>query len=89
MTPEFAVQIVRECIMNALWIMAPLLIIGFLAGIIMSLLQVVTSIQDSAFSTIPRLLAFAAGLVLLLPWMLNRMVTYTEMLIRDMGRYAH
>jgi flagellar biosynthesis protein FliQ len=44
--------------------------------------------QDASFGTVPRLAAFLFGLVLLMPWMLNRMMTYTIGLFGDLGRYA-
>ncbi len=88
MTPEFVVQILRDTLMTTLWLAAPLLIIGFLAGIVISLIQIVTSIQDSGFSTIPRLVAFLFGTILLMPWMLRRMTDYTILLFSDLGRYA-
>ena len=64
------------------------LAIGFIAGLVISLVQIATSMQDNAFSTIPRLLAFLAGLLFLLPWMLHRMMGYTIALFGDLGRYA-
>ena len=88
MTPEMIVQILRDALMASMWLALPLLAIGFLVGIVMSLLQIVTSIQDTAFATVPRLLAFLAGIILLLPWMVNRSVTYTAYLFSDLGRYA-
>ena len=54
MTPEAAVQIIREALLAAFGLAAPLLLIGFGVGIIMNLVQVATSLQDSAFSTFPR-----------------------------------
>ena len=72
MTPETVVQIVRQTLMTAFWLAAPLLAIGFIAGVVISLVQIATSMQDNAFSTIPRLVAFLVGLLLLLPWMLQR-----------------
>ena len=66
----------------------PLLAIGFVVGIIMNLIQIATSMQDSAFSTAPRLAAFLIGFILLLPWMMNRMMTYTTAVLDDLGRYA-
>ena len=59
-----------------------------MAGIAVSLVQIATSMQDNAFSTIPRLVAFLAGLVLLMPWMLARLITYTAALLGDLSRYA-
>lgn len=89
MTPEFAVQIIRQALLMALWLSAPLLIIGFIAGVLISLLQIVTSIQDSAFSAVPRLAAFLVGLMFLMPWMLKKLTAYTITIIGDVGRYAH
>ena len=88
MTPETVVQIVRETLMAAFWLAAPLLAIGFAAGIVISLVQIATSMQDNAFSTIPRLLAFLGGLLLLMPWMLQKTMSYTTALLGDLGRYA-
>jgi flagellar biosynthetic protein FliQ len=88
MTPELVVQITREALMMTLWIGAPLLAIGFLAGIAVSLVQIVTSIQDTGFSTVPRLVAFLFGIVLLMPWMLQKMTGYTVLILSDLGKYA-
>jgi flagellar biosynthetic protein FliQ len=89
MTPESVVQILRQALITALWVGAPLLLIGFVAGTLMSLVQIVTSIQDSAFNTIPRLAIFLLGLLLLMPWMLKKMTAYTLAILGDLGRYAH
>jgi flagellar biosynthetic protein FliQ len=88
MTPEIVVQVIRQALMATFWLAAPLLAIGFVAGLVISLVQIATSMQDNAFSTIPRLLAFLAGLLFLLPWMLRQMMGYTIALFGDLGRYA-
>ena len=44
--------------------------------------------QDSVFSTVPRLAAFLAGFLVLLPWMVGRMTDYTTALFHDLWRYA-
>jgi flagellar biosynthetic protein FliQ len=88
MTPDSVVQIVRETLMLAFWVAAPMLAIGFFVGIAVSLVQIATSMQDTAFSTVPRLIAFLAGILLLLPWMLQRMVSYAAAIFGGLGRYA-
>jgi flagellar biosynthesis protein FliQ len=88
MTPESVTEILRHALLTALWVGAPLLVIGFVAGILMSLVQIVTSIQDSAFNTIPRLVAFLVALILCMPWMLQKMTSYTASILGDLGRYA-
>jgi flagellar biosynthetic protein FliQ len=89
MTPELVVQVTRQALMAAFWLSAPLLVIGFVAGVVISLVQIATSMQDNAFSSVPRLVAFLAGLLFLLPWMLSRAMSYTISLLGDLGRYAH
>jgi len=88
MTPETAVETIRQALMVAFWLSAPLLVVGFAVGVVISLVQVVTSMQDAAFSTIPRLAAFLAAFLLSLPWMLNKAMVYTTVLLGDLGRYA-
>jgi flagellar biosynthesis protein FliQ len=88
MTPEFVIQIVRDALMMAFWLSAPLLLVGFVAGIVVSLVQIVTSIQDSAFGTVPRLCAFLVAFIVSMPWMLQRLTSYTTGILGDLSRYA-
>jgi flagellar biosynthesis protein FliQ len=88
MTPEAAVQLLKSTLLTAFWICAPLLLLAFVVGVVINLIQIVTSLQDSAFSTIPRLAAFLVGFLLLLPWMLNRLMSYTVVLFGDLARHA-
>ena len=74
--------------MATFWLGAPLLAIGFAASIVVSLVQIATSMQDAAFSTIPRLVAFLIGLLLLMPWMLARSMAYATALLGDFSHYA-
>jgi flagellar biosynthesis protein FliQ len=89
MTPENAIHVIREALMAAFWLSAPMLAIGFCVGIVMNLVQVATSLQDSAFSTFPRLAAFLGAFILMLPWMLNKLTAYTAMLFTDLAKYGH
>jgi len=88
MTPELAIQVIRQTLATAFWLSAPLLAVGFIAGILISLVQIVTSIQDSGFSAIPRLVIFLFTLLALMPWMLKKITAYTILLLGDLGRYA-
>jgi flagellar biosynthetic protein FliQ len=88
MTPDFAVQLVRETLMAAFWLAAPVLAVGFAAAVVISLLQILTSIQDSTFSTVPRLAAVLTALIVAMPWMLQKAMAYTITLFGDLGRYA-
>jgi flagellar biosynthetic protein FliQ len=88
MNSNDVVQVVRDALMMAFWLSAPVLIVGFVAGIVMSLLQIVTSIQDSAFSTVPRLAAVLAALILAMPWMLQKASAYATSILGNLSRYA-
>ncbi len=88
MTPEFVVTILREAFLMTFWLSAPLLIVGFISGIVVSLIQIVTSIQDSAFNTVPRLAAILVAAVLAMPWMLQKATTYAVSILSNLSRYA-
>jgi flagellar biosynthetic protein FliQ len=88
MTPEFAIQIVRQAMMMMFWLSAPFLIAGFVTGIVISLVQIVTSIQDAAFSTVPRLAIFLLVATVSLPWVLQRATSYAASILGDLSRYA-
>jgi len=89
MTVQTAVEIFRHCLITAFWLSLPLLAVGFLTGIAVSLLQIVTSIQDTSFGAIPRLAAFLIALMVVMPWMLMRLMSYTVELFGSFARYAH
>ena len=74
--------------MAAFWIAAPLLAVGFTTGIVISLIQVLTSIQDSGFNSIPRLIAFLGGSLALMPWMVHRTMAYATDILGNLSRYA-
>lgn len=88
MTPDGAAHMVGQMFLAAFWISAPLLAIGFVAGIVISLVQIVTSIQDTAFNAIPRLVAFLGGCLLLMPWMVHKSMAYTIGILGELNRYA-
>jgi flagellar biosynthetic protein FliQ len=89
MSTAAVVDLIRAAFITTFWLSLPVLTVGFVVGIVMSLTQIVTSIQDSSFSTVPRLTAFLCALALAMPWMLARLITYTISLFGDLGRFAH
>lgn len=88
MTPEAAVHIVSQAFWTTCWVCGPLLLIAFAAGLVINLVQIATSLQDPSFSTIPRLATFLGGLLLLMPWMLKQLSSYTVSILGNLGQYA-
>jgi flagellar biosynthetic protein FliQ len=88
MNPETVVQLMRDALLLTFWLAAPLLAVGFIVGVAISLVQIATSIQDNAVSSVPRLTAFLISLLIFLPWMLQKSMAYTTALLGNLGRYA-
>ena len=89
MNTSSVVELMRTAFLTTFWLSLPVLAAGFVVGILVSLAQIVTSIQDASFSAIPRLTAFLGVLLLTMPWMLAKLVSYTAGLFGDLGRFAH
>jgi flagellar biosynthetic protein FliQ len=89
MSVDTAVEVIRHAFWITLIVGGPILLIGFLAGIVLSLVQILTSMQDPAFNSVPRLLVFLVSAMLLLPWMADRLLGYTRDLLGGLDRFAH
>jgi flagellar biosynthetic protein FliQ len=89
MTTAAVVDLIRTAFITTFWLSLPVLTVGFVVGIVMSLAQILTSIQDSSFSTVPRLTAFMCALMLAMPWMLQKLIAYATALFGNLGRFAH
>jgi flagellar biosynthetic protein FliQ len=89
MSTAAVVDLMRTAFMTTFWLALPILAVGFVIGIVMSLAQILTSIQDASFAAVPRLLAFLVALLLAMPWMLTKLMAYTTTLFGDLGRFAH
>ena len=76
MSSALAVDLIRQAITVALLVAAPLLITSLAVGILVSLIQAVTQIQEQTLTFIPKLVAMAAVFVILLPWSLAQLVQY-------------
>ena len=77
MTQEFLLHLFRESFFTILLISAPVLVVSLVVGFVISVFQAATSIQEFTLTFVPKLLAIAIVLVLMLPWMIDVMVTFT------------
>ena len=76
MNSEMAVDLVSDLLKLALVLSLPLLVVILLVGLLISVLQVVTQVQDPSIAFVPKLVLFVIVLVLLAPWMLNRLTAF-------------
>jgi flagellar biosynthetic protein FliQ len=89
MKSEHIVEILRQTLTTALWMGAPLLIVATVVGLLINVVQVLTSLQDATVSTVPRLFAVAAATLLLMPWMTRRLAMFTVQLFSDFRPFLH
>ena len=81
MENEFAIEVVNQAIKVTLMLSAPMLIGALVVGVLVSIFQAVTQINEQTLSFIPKILVIIAALVIFSPWMMETMVTYTQDLI--------
>jgi len=82
MTEEFVVQIARDAFYYIMIIVGPLLLVSLVIGLIISIFQAATSISEQTLTFVPKLIAVFLVIVLMLPYMLTAMKTFTIEIFR-------
>lgn len=77
MNTEQAIEILRSLITTSLLVVGPILITAIIIGVIVSLLQSVTSIQEQTLTFVPKMLAIALVLIVSAPWILRLLMQFT------------
>ena len=77
MSLDEATDLIRHTLLVALIVSAPMLVIGLAVGIVVSLLQAVTQIQEQTLSFVPKIVAMVAAAIILMPWMGQRLLEYS------------
>lgn len=81
MTSELALQLFSEMLKTGLLVCAPLLGITLVAGLLVSILQVVTQVQDASLAFIPKMVVFVIAALVLGPWMLRKLVAFAQAML--------
>ncbi len=77
---EQAIDMLREAIMVTLVIIGPILALGMVIGLLISLVQAVTQIQEQTLTFVPKIFAMAVAVVLVMPWMFQRLIDYGRLM---------
>jgi len=88
MNPEFAVELLKTVIMQSILLAAPFLGMALIAGLVISLFQAVTSINEQTLSFVPKALCVLGVLLLLLPWLIRQLVGFTSGIIEKIPQMA-
>ncbi|WP_237226819.1 flagellar biosynthesis protein FliQ [Rubinisphaera sp. JC750] len=78
MNVDLAVEITRQAILLAVIVGAPVMLVAMLVGLVISLFQAVTQLQDQTLSFVPKILLMVGTVVVLLPWLIGQVVDYTH-----------
>ncbi|KDP85018.1 flagellar biosynthesis protein FliQ [Cupriavidus basilensis] len=89
MTPETVMTIATQAMKMTLMLSAPLLLVALVAGLVVSLFQAATQINEMTLSFIPKLLALFATMVLAGPWMINTFVDYMREVFQGIPALVH
>jgi flagellar biosynthetic protein FliQ len=84
MNTEFATELLKSLMFEAVTLAAPILLTALLIGLAISIFQSVTSIQEQTLTFVPKALGIVALLVILLPWMLRSLVEFATAVIQKM-----
>ena len=88
MNPDFIAQVARVAIDVTLFLSLPILGVGLVVGLFISLFQAVTQIQEMTLVFVPKIVAVLLCLMLLSPWMMRKIMFFTEQIILNIPMYA-
>ncbi len=77
MTPEFVVEFAKQAITLTIYLSMPMLGLGLIAGLIVSVFQAVTQVQEMTLTFVPKIIAVFLGLLFAAPWMLEEITSFT------------
>ena len=85
---EFAVSAGQRALLLSLELALPVLAVGLIVGLVVSIFQAATQIQEQMLSFVPKILAMAGVLLLLLPWLLSVITSYTQSVLGGLSLFG-
>lgn len=89
MSGDMAIQVGRDALTMVMLISAPMLGLGLVVGILVSIFQATTQIQEQTLAFIPKIIAVFVAILIFGPWMLNLMVDYTREIFVSLPQMIH
>jgi flagellar biosynthetic protein FliQ len=88
MNTDSVVGLAKDAIEITLYVSLPIMGVGLVVGLVISLFQALTQIHEMTLTFVPKIIAVLLALLFLMPWMIQRMTFYTEQLILQLPHYA-
>lgn len=85
MNHQFVVALFKDMILTVLALSGPMLMAGLVTGLVVSIFQSITQLRDQTLTFVPKIVAVAATLVFFLPWMMNKIISFTTNLFLNVG----
>ncbi|MGH7256836.1 MAG: flagellar biosynthesis protein FliQ [Nitrospiraceae bacterium] len=89
MTPELVTEIGRQALETTLLVSAPMLGLSLVVGLLVSVFQAMTQINEATLSFVPKVIAVFAATLIFLPWMMGTLVSFMTKLITNIPLYIH
>ena len=87
MGPDQTVEMLRRLLLEAMLLSAPMLIAACVVSLLVSLMQTLTGVQEQTLTVVPRLVVVFCVAMMVLPWTVHRLVSFTLRLFTDLHRY--
>ena len=87
MNDALVTSLMQNALTTLMWIVAPMLAVAIVVGVVMSLIQTLTSIQDQTFSFAPRIVAIFVVFLVTFPWVLRVLTTFAASIFGDFTLY--
>lgn len=89
MTMELVLQLAREAMLTALLVSAPMLTVALVVGLIVSIIQTTTSVQEQTLTFVPKIVAVLMAIGFFGPWMIGKMTDYITVLYTNLTMFVH
>ncbi|TVM16656.1 flagellar biosynthetic protein FliQ [Oceanidesulfovibrio indonesiensis] len=87
MTQDFVIGFARQAIELALMVSMPMLLVGLTVGVLVSILQAATQVQEMTLTFIPKIVSIFLALLLAFPWILDKLTSFSENVILNIPNY--
>ncbi|AMM92471.1 flagellar biosynthesis protein FliQ [Peribacillus simplex] len=88
MSAEFVIDVAEKGIYTVLIIAGPLMVIALIVGLLVSIFQATTQIQEQTLAFVPKIVAVLLGLIILAPWMLSHLLSYANEIFGNLNRFV-
>lgn len=82
------VALIREALTTVLLVSAPMLGVGLLVGLVISIFQATTQIHEQTLTFIPKILAVLAAIIFFGPWMLHTLLTFSDKILGNLNQFT-